>query len=691
MNAQDFTLAQLFNQGGGIQYMVPYFQRQYTWTERDWRLLLDDVVLLYNDKDSDDSTEHFMGSVVVVPGGSAGAAPRYTLIDGQQRLITISLLLKSLDTVGHNELGDRQPYLVSFLTNTLEKNKNLLKVLPSEKKQDRETYDAVLEGRGAPQTDSAIPQAYDFFVRELRNLKSTTTVDFERMFDTVTKHLMFIRIETIPSEKPYRIFESLNARGEPLTQGDLIRNYVAMRLPDPADQDEVFKGSWGIIDDLLNDSLKAGKSGLGELTAFIRHYLATISGVLYDERNVYQEFRNYAERNAEGTKQFKDLISRLAQYAEYYDRLLRPEHEPQKETASLLSSLELFDQSASYPFLLQAYGSMAEGKITRQRFNDMAKQLEGYFVRRFLCGYPTNYTTKQLPQVWLEVADQADPVAALRVALGKRKSPTDQDLSEEIIHEQLYQTTMATPRISHVLLAVSHHVATDVDADPILSPTIEHIMPQTLSQEWRTELGQDAEAIQSRFGDTLANLTLVPQGWNSQLSNKPFTEKRTKLVESKLPLNCDYFSRAGDSWGVSEIVQRGQWLADVLASVYPEFPQNTEPHASTSGMSPRGLRLDGKLILVSSWRDITLQTVLYIAEHGGFETVRSAAPQYFRREDELPVWPPRWRRLPNGWRLYTNFSGKGTARFCGHMLSTAGLASVEWKPVFDLKEAQEQE
>lgn len=691
MNVQDFTLAQLFNQGGGIQYVVPYFQRQYTWTERDWQLLLDDVVLLYSDKDSDDSTEHFMGSVVVVPGGSAGAAPRYTVIDGQQRLITISLLLKSLDAVGHNELGDKQPYLVSFLKNTLEKSTNLLKVLPSEKNQDREAYDAILGNRGASDTASAIPNAYDFFVRELRNLKSTTTIDFEHMFDTITKHLMFIRIETISSEKPYRIFESLNARGVPLTQGDLIRNYVAMRLPDPADQDEVFKGSWGSIDGLLNDSIRAGKSGLGELTAFIRHYLATISGVLYDERNVYQEFRNYAERNAEGTKQFKDLISRLAQYAEYYDRLLRPEHEPQKATASLLASLELFDQSASYPFLLQAYGSMAEGKITRQQFNDMVEQLEDYFVRRFLCGYPTNYTTKQLPQVWLEVADQGDPVAALQVALGKRKCPTDQDLAEEITHEQLYQTTMATPRIGHVLLAVSHHVATDVDADPILSPTIEHIMPQTLSQEWRTALGQDAEAIQSRFGDTLANLTLVPQGWNSQLSNKPFTEKRAKLVESKLPLNCDYFSQAGDSWGVNEILQRGQWLAEVLASVYPEFPQSTEPSTSTSGMSPRGLRLDGKLIPVSSWRDITLQTVLCIAEHGGFEKVRSAAPQYFRREDELPAWPPRWRRLPNGWRLYTNFSGKGTVRFCGHMLSTAGLASVEWKPVFDLKDVQQRE
>jgi hypothetical protein len=233
-------------------------------------------------------------------------------------------------------------------------------------------------------------------------------------------------------------------------------------------------------------------------------------------------------------------------------------------------------------------------------------------------------------------------------------------------------------------------VATDVDADPILSPTIEHIMPQTLSQEWRTGLGQDADAIHSRFGDTLANLTLVPQGWNSQLSNKPFTEKRAKLIESKLPLNCDYFSRTGDSWGANEIMQRGQWLADVLAGIYSEFPHTIESEGLHNG-SPRALRLDGQLLPVSSWRDITLQTVLYIMEHGGFERVRSAAPQYFRREDELPSWPPRWRKLPNGWRVYTNFSGKGTTRFCGHMLSTAGLASVEWKPVFDLTEVKEQE
>lgn len=682
MDARSFTLGNLFNQGGGIQYVVPYFQRQYTWAEEDWQILLDDVLLLCSETSNDDSTEHFMGSLVIVSSECAGAAPRYTLIDGQQRLITLSLLLKSLGVVGHEDLGEKQAYVEPMLTNTLEKGPNVLKVLPSEKNEDREAYWSLMGSGGIPSEKSRIPTAYRFFVGKLQGLKRDTQADFQRMFDIITKHLTFIRIETVPAEKPYRIFESLNGRGKRLTQGDLIRNYVAMRLPDPDDQDEVFKGSWGTIDNLLDETREVGKSGLHELTAFIRLYLATISGALYDERNVYQEFRNHAERQARDTQGFKALINRMARYAVYYDRLLRPRHEPQDETSSLLSSLELFDQSASYPFLLEAYEAMEQRTISRQQFDDMLRQLEGYFVRRFLCNNPSSYPTKQLPQVWAEVSGTSDPVSALGTSLGKRKCPTDKEVAEELIHVRLYQTARATPRVSHILLKVSCQVGAGIDAHPVVSSTIEHVMPQTLSPEWRAQLGPEAEEIKATYGDTLANLTLVPQGWNSQLSNKPFAEKKVKLIESKLPVNYMYFANVGDSWGVEQIKERGEWLGKLLGTIYPEFPRTMEPPA-TAGSSPRSLRLDGNLLLVGSWRDVTHQTLLYIVERGMFERVRSEIPAAFQREGNQPSWPFRWRKLPNGWRVDAGLSGLGTVRFCGRAMAAAGLASVEWKPSFD--------
>ena len=687
MDARSFTLGNLFNQGGGIQYVVPYFQRQYTWAEEDWQILLDDVLLLCSETSNDDSTEHFMGSLVIVSSECAGAAPRYTLIDGQQRLITLSLLLKSLGVVGHEDLGEKQAYVEPMLTNTLEKGPNVLKVLPSEKNEDREAYWSLMGSRGIPSEKSRIPTAYRFFVGKLQGLKRDTQADFQRMFDIITKHLTFIRIETVPAEKPYRIFESLNGRGKRLTQGDLIRNYVAMRLPDPDDQDEVFKGSWGTIDNLLDETREVGKSGLHELTAFIRLYLATISGVLYDERNVYQEFRNHAERQARDTQGFKALINRMARYAVYYDRLLRPRHEPQDKTALLLSSLELFDQSASYPFLLEAYEAMDQGALSRQQFDRMLEQLEGYFVRRFLCNNPSSYPTKQFPQVWAEVSGAADPVLALRTSLGKRKCPTDREVAEELTHVRLYQTAKATPRISHILLKVSHEVDPGIDAHPVVSSTIEHIMPQTLSPEWRAQLGPEAEEIKATYGDTLANLTLIPPVWNSHLSNKPFAEKKVKLIDSKLPVNYKYFTNVGDAWGVEQIRERGEWLGKTLGVIYPEFPYSAVPPAA-SGKSPRSLRLDGKLLRVSSWRDVTQQTLIYVVERGAFEQVRAEIPNAFQREKNQPFWPPRWRELPNGWRVYANLSAVGTVRFCGRVLAAAGLASVEWKPLFDDKASE---
>ena len=680
MNADSKSFAELFNQGGNIQYMVPYFQRQYAWMERDWQLLLDDVLVLCGEKDSDDATEHFMGSIVVVAAGFAGSAPRFMLIDGQQRLITVSLLLKSLYTEGQERLADKAAHIPPFLVNALEKNTDVLKVLPSEKKHDREAYHALVGGVGTLGTGSRIREAYDFFVRKLKGLKDDPQIDLQRLYDVITAHLMFIRIVTVQGDKPYRIFESLNARGEPLSQGDLIRNYVAMRLPDPDDQDEVFRGNWGTIDQLFDDSLDKGKSGMGELTAFVRHFLATISSVLYDERSVYQEFRNHAERETHDTASFKLLIEHLSRYAAYYDRLLRPQHEPDAEISKCLESLELFDQSASYPFLLEAYAAMNRHILTREQFADMVRVLEDYFVRRFVCGYPTNYANKQLPQVWSEVSGRDDSVQALRLALGKRRCPTDKEVAEEVVHMRLYQTTKATPRISHILLQVSHKVAVNIDAHPVVSPTIEHIMPQTLSAEWRADLGPEADEVNSRYGDTLANLTLVPQTWNSQLSNRPFGEKRAKLIDSKLPLNYEYFENSVGVWRIDQLRERGAWLAKTLCSIHPGFPRSVEPPQAT-GESPRLLRLDGKLVPVSSWRDVTQQTLSYIVEQGMFEKARSDAPGAFRREEELPMWRPRWRKLPNGWRVDTAMSRRGTKRFCEHMLTVSGLGAIIWRPL----------
>jgi hypothetical protein len=212
-------------------------------------------------------------------------------------------------------------------------------------------------------------------------------------------------------------------------------------------------------------------------------------------------------------------------------------------------------------------------------------------------------------------------------------------------------------------------------------------MPQTLSAEWRALLGPEADDINSKYGDTLANLTLVPPNWNSQLSNTPFGEKRPKLLDSKLPLNYKYFAKASDSWRVDQIEERGQWLAGVLNSIYPEFPRTTVPPVGPEGRSPKMLRLDGKLLHVGSWRDVTLQTMLYVVEHGMFEKVRLAIPPSFQREEEQPFWQPRWRKLPNGWRVNTNLSAKGTIAFCGRILSTAGFPSLEWEPLFDDVEA----
>lgn len=388
MEANSIKMSKVFMSGGDIHYILPHFQREYAWEKINWQTLITDVLGIYDTYDSENEPEHFMGSLVVINDGTrSGIMPAFILVDGQQRLVSISLLLCALGRICEKSLPSLSKKIFKHLINQDEEQLFHFKLLPTSKYGDRAAYLAILQGENPPSSDSKIPDAFQYLFNELDHRVTKNKLDPERLFVVISNCLQVVLINLNQNEKPYKIFESLNAKGKPLSQADLVRNYIAMKLPE-AKQGEIFEKYWSVIENLLQERRTVGRSRLGELTAFLRHYLALRNGVLCNEAHVYARFRDRIENDFKTSTAFEEELATLKRFAEHYDHLLRPEKEPDANVRSALSRLNILEISTAYPFLLAAYDSFRQNEINRDEFIAGLDILENYVVRRYLTAEP---------------------------------------------------------------------------------------------------------------------------------------------------------------------------------------------------------------------------------------------------------------------------------------------------------------
>ncbi|MFZ5922441.1 MAG: DUF262 domain-containing protein [Chloroflexota bacterium] len=437
MDAKSLKLSKVFASGGDVHYVLPHFQREYAWDKENWQTLLNDVVGLYEAYTPEKEPEHFMGALVVIQDGMRnGVIPAFKLVDGQQRLTTFSLMLSAF---GKN-IEDSHPAIHKrisrLLTNPDEGDLLYFKLIPTTKYGDREAYLSLLKGEDFPTgIDSKIPEAYQFFFKEFGNRIKAGTIEPERLFIVLSNSLQVVFIDLDQGERPYEIFESLNAKGKPLSQADLVRNYIAMKLPEKR-QGDLFDKYWSKIETMLQEKRTVGRSGLGELTAFLRHYLTMRNGVLCNERHVYERFRDRIETENMTTDDFENEIAVLRNFAEFYDRLLRPEHEPDAEIRAKLRRLNIMEISTAYPFLMMIYEAYGEKRLSQSDFLEVLAILENYIVRRYLVSEPTNYTNKMFPTLWREIS-QAKVVETLRKVIITKNYPSDSTIRRDVLTEQL--------------------------------------------------------------------------------------------------------------------------------------------------------------------------------------------------------------------------------------------------------------
>lgn len=232
MLANSIKIAKVFSSGGDVHYALPHFQREYAWEKENWKTLLNDTISIYELYSNDSPPEHFMGTLVVINDGfHSGTIPVCKLVDGQQRLTTISLMLCALGRIVKESDPALHKKIQRMLVNEEESGDLYFKLLPTTKYGDRTSYQAIVRNEPVPAVESKVPEAFNYLSKELRNRISQDQIDPEIFFIVLTTCLQVVFIDLDKGERPYEIFESLNFKGKTLTQADLVRNYIAMKLP----------------------------------------------------------------------------------------------------------------------------------------------------------------------------------------------------------------------------------------------------------------------------------------------------------------------------------------------------------------------------------------------------------------------------------------------------------------------------
>lgn len=546
MKAND-TAIRIFLEGGK-QFTVPLFQRTYSWKRKHIQRLWDDIEETRNNPDSN----HFFGSFVTLPIPSlASGVSKYTIIDGQQRLVTTLLFLAAIRDriMGLQPDYDKKEEIYELYLINKYHPRDKYKVVPTQ--SDLDTFTRIMEGNDT-ETDNTdrILDSYNFFKDKLSTISDLDLL--LNLKDTILLRFSVVDIRLDADDDPYMIFESLNATGTPLTHADLIRNYLFMRI-DRAKQREVYDKVWFPMQEKLEDYLED----------FIRHYLA-MGGDVPAYHSIYSTFRDSTDRTAKDSEDVIRKMKNLSKYSGYYAKFLQPEDESQGTLRRYLKHLSDIEITTSYPLLLNLYNDYANNKLSTEQLEECLKTIETYVVRRGVCGVPAQALNRYFPTLYKSI-DKANPVNSLkdllRKATGAQRMPNDEEFKKCLTERNLYRTRI----IRYLLEQIENHENKEVVDFSKLQ--IEHVMPQTLTNNWKTMLSDNWEFVHQKYLDNLGNLTLT--GYNQEYSNKPFTEKREAengFKRSRLRLNSDLARRK--TWNEGEIRKRANRLATIALQIW---------------------------------------------------------------------------------------------------------------------------
>lgn len=561
------------------QFVIPIYQRTYSWTEKECRQLWQDIVRTGN---NDEVSAHFVGSIVYIEKGLYQVSDQAPLlvIDGQQRLTTVTLILAALaEAVGDTEPVEgfsRRKLRNYYLVNPEEEGERHHKLILSQ--TDKPSLIAVVGGNEQPIDRSIrVTENYELF----RTLLRASNGDLAPVCRGLAKLVVVDVALSRGQDNPQLIFESMNSTGRELSQADLIRNFILMGL-EPDLQTKLYEQYWRPME------VDFGQEAYGVyFDAFMRHYLTLKTGEIPNQREVYEAFKLHARPSGAAQGGVAALVKEIRDFAHYFCAMaLGAESDPELRLA--FQDLRELRVDVAYPFLLELYHDYAGGTLSQAEFVEVVRLIESYVFRRAACAIPTNSLNKTFSTFGRALKKdrylESTQAHLLRLP-SYRRFPGDDEFQRALATRDLYNFGS---RRSYWLRRLENHGRKE--RVPVDEYTIEHILPQNpdLSLAWRQALGAEWERVQQTWLHTLGNLTLT--AYNSEYSDRPFPEKRDMpggFKESPLHLNAGL--GAVEVWNEDAILSRADRLAQRATKVWalPELPTDLldayRPRAATGG------------------------------------------------------------------------------------------------------------
>lgn len=543
MDVKKMTVSD-FLEGSKKAFKIPIYQRNYSWGKDQCEKLFEDIKIIINNKFN---IEHFMGTIVSYEDKDSNMnSKKYIIIDGQQRITTIVLLLKAIYEVIEDEY-DKKEILNEYLSVNLkdEPDEHKLRLI----EDDFKVYREILNNNISLYKNTDLVKNYILFTKLLKEFSP------EDVYKAI-KCLNIVHIEIeVDKENPQIIFESLNSTGVALNISDLIRNFLLMKL-DYELQNDFYNNYWLEIEKYVHTD---------KMSSFITDYLTMKLGEKTNKKKIYDEFKRYVIINPLSNK---EVLIDLKRYAKYYGYFINKNSENEQINV-YLDEISILKTEKAFPVLLNIFDKYYG--IEDEKVINLLKVIVSYLVRRKVCNLATNALTDVFTNICknIKIADKAKDLCYitidyLRKCVGKNRFPRDKEFKENFIKEKLY--TKNNNEILNYLLRKINESMSKEKINISTNISIEHIMPQTLTEKWKNDLNSvdNNYEMTYEFLDTIGNLTLT--AYNSELSNKEFEYKKSEYKRSNIMITREISEY--EKWGINNIIARAEKLYENSCNIW---------------------------------------------------------------------------------------------------------------------------
>ncbi len=565
MKANETNLNKFLSQND-TQFVIPVYQRNYDWKHSQCKQLIDDILEV---GDNQKISAHFLGSIVYVHDDlyTAGGIDELVIIDGQQRLTTLTLiyivLYKLAQELGNKSLENR--INETYLINKFAEDEEKLKLRPTENNDIALKFLLSQDGNENFQEFSKLVENYNYLESRINQQ------NYEVVRRGIDK-LVFVEISLDRrNDNTQKIFESLNSTGLELSQADLIRNYILMGL-DNKTQKRIYENYWKKIEHLAKDN----DSNESRVSDFIRDYLTNENKKIPVKKRVYEEFK--AKYPVQDVNALKKELGRIKLFAKYYNKLINPENEDDKKIKEQINYIKKLGSNVTYPFLLRVYDDFENDVIDKKTFINVLETVQSFVWRRFIISLPSNSLNKIFMRLYEDV-NLNNYLESIQIALLKKKGtqrfPRNMEVKNALKEKDIY-SSKSRNRLYLLERLENYRNRETVEISDNSKITVEHIFPQKPDPQWKSILRKDEyNELEEKYLNTLANLTL--SGNNGSLGNRCFTDKRDMNIDgkeqgykySRLWLN-KYLSKINE-WNIEKLNERFSLLVKRFFNIWT-FP-----------------------------------------------------------------------------------------------------------------------